>query len=249
MTNNDVYKYLLSILRKSRKGNALSPSDFTQYLQQANLELFNQEYAKFEATQRVSDSLRPFKATATLTVTALTVTESAATLPTATDLEYSEYFHIIPTLLYGTVPVDFVTVAEYLDRKGDTLTAPSTTYPVAYIDNATQIKFDGVTSGSVTMYYIRKPDTPYFDYYVDANYEVQYLTEGQSTYTLQTGEVYRDGTTAGSGVDSISVELDWNDSDKIKVANIILGYLGVQLEDQAAYQHSNVQEQQDAMLK
>lgn len=239
MTNDDIYKYCLSILRKSTKGNALPPNDFTRYLQQANSEFKNQEYAKFEATQRIGDSFRPLKTSATLTVAA-----SAATLPTVAG---SEYMHIIPTLYYGSIPVDFLTLEEYLNRKGDELTEPSATYPVAYIDNSTQIKFDGVTSGSVTMYYLRKPDTPYYDYYIDADYEVKYLTESQAAYTLGTGEVYRDGTASGA-VTSISKELDWEDSDKIKVANMILGYLGVQLEDQAVFQHSNIKEQKDTML-
>jgi len=236
MTNNNIYKYLTGILRKSRKGNALDPDTFTEYLQQANLEFFNKEWNKYLDSQRLVESFKPL-----LTRGLVYSTGGFASLP-------SDFYHLISgSMVYNSKEVDFITPQEYGSRLYDELTQPTSDYPIAYFRDNSNIFFGGIATDPVnpiSFLYIKTPDDPYFDYYIDANSEVQYLTEGQSAYTLQTDEVYRDGTTSGA-VTSISKELDWTDSDKIKVANIILGYLGVQLEDQASYQHSNVQEQQD----
>jgi hypothetical protein len=212
---------------------SVSPDAFTSYLQQANLEFYNSEYQKFEATQRISDSFRPFKTNDDLTVAA-----SSATLPT-------DLMHIISPLYYSNVKVDYCTLGEYLERKSDELTKPSVSYPVAYVEGSTAMKFDGVTSGTVTLWYLSKPTTPFFDYYIDTDYSIKYLAVGATGYILQPGQTYRTGLTSGA-ISSQSVELMWSDYDKIKIVHLILGYLGVQMDLQGAYQHAGVKEQKDA---
>jgi hypothetical protein len=201
------------------------------------LELFNQEYAKYELTQRISDSMRPFKAYGVLSLIG-----GYAAYPV-------NYKHLDSLMdADNSVKIDFTTYPEYLERAADTLTAPTAAHPVAYDRSGTGLFFAGTAAdANVLIAYIKKPDDPYFDYYIDVTYEIKYLTEGQAAYTLQSGEAYRTGIGSGA-VTSISKELDWDDTDKIKVANIILGYLGVQLEDQASYQHSSIKEQKDAAL-
>jgi len=248
ITNDDIYQYLTGILRKSRKGNALDPDTFTKYLQTANLEYWNKEWEKLGGTYRDTETFKPFLANHSDYISNYYVQ-----LP-------SDYFLLLTeTIMYNGNKVDFISQTEYADRVSDELTQPTATNPIAYFKEDSvsgaptsyYIYIGGVeTDGSnlLSFMYLKEPDEPFYDYYIDANSEVQYLTEGQSAYTLQTGEVYRDGTTSGS-VTSTSKELDWRDYDKIKIQNIILGYLGVQLEDQASYQHSNLQEQQDDILK
>jgi len=248
ITNDDIYKYLTGILRKSRKGNALDPDTFTRYLQQANLEFFNAKKQELGKNYWEDDTFK-----------VLLDNHSAYISNYYIDLP-SDYFQLLPnTILYNSNKVDFISLTEYADRITDELTQPTATYPIAYFkeDNVSgnpnsfylyfyPVENDG--SNPVTLMYLKEPDEPFFDYYIDANSEVQYLTEGQSAYTLQTDEVYRDGTASGN-VTSVSKELDWRDYDKGKIANIILGYLGTQLEDQASVQHSAMQEQQDDILK
>lgn len=69
---------------------------------------------------------------------------------------------------------------------------------------------------------------PFFDYYIDSNYKVNYLYNGQ-VHTLGANEMYRDGTTAGS-VTGVSHELKWRDHDKVNIITMILEKLGIAMQ-------------------
>ena len=55
-----IYKIVLADLKKEGRGNVVTPSRFTDFLVQCHLEYFNQQVAKWAATQTIQDSLRPF---------------------------------------------------------------------------------------------------------------------------------------------------------------------------------------------
>ena len=228
MTNNDLYNLLLHILRKESKGLAVSPDAFSDFLKVENLTLFNDYVRIFETTRIVSDALRPFKATSTRTLTAGNVSAP------------SDYAHMTAMHVGGTTTlIDELTDEEWVFRQDDELTQPTTSYPIARLD-ATYLYVLPATVTSITVYYLKNPTTPFFDYYIDANLAIQYLTVGQS-YALQASEVYRDGTTSGTKA-SISVELEWDDTNKIKVLHRILTKLGVSMDEQLVAQYSTQKE-------
>lgn len=53
---------------------------------------------------------------------------------------------------WDDIPVDYVTMAEYIDRRSNYLTVPSASYPVFYITNDT-IVTDPITIGTYTLWY------------------------------------------------------------------------------------------------
>ncbi len=228
MTNNDLYKSLLNILRKESKGLAVSPDAFTDYLKVENLALFNEYCKGIEVSQKVSDALRVFK------------TSSTRTLTTGSVSAPSDYAHLTAMHVGGdTILIDQVTDEEWVFRQDDELTQPTASYPIGRLAD-TNIYVLPNTITSITVLYIRNPTEPYFDYYTDANYKVQYLTAGQ-VYALQTSEVYRDGTSSGS-VTSISVELEWEDLDKIKILHRILTKFGISMDEQLVAQYATSKE-------
>jgi len=228
MTNNNLYKSLLNILRKESKGLAVSPDAFTDYLGIENLTLFNDECKAFETSRIVSDALRPFKTTSTRTLTTGYVSAP------------SDYAHLTAMHVGGdTILIDDLTDEEWVFRQDDELTQPSADYPIARLDS-TNIYVLPLTIDSITLLYLRNPTTPYYDYYTDANLNIEYL-EADESYVLGASEVYRDGTTSGT-VNSITVELEWEDLDKIKILHRILTKLGVSMDEQLVAQYATSKE-------
>lgn len=106
--------------------------------------------------------------------------------------------------------------------------------------------------------YIKKPETPYFDWYYDANDRIQYLAEGLQ-YTLLTDETYIDKSdgsvlTSGSVIGSIAdgddadnctVEMDIPDDERRRVFNNMVMKLGVSLDKANAIQYSSNRESKE----
>ena len=120
-TNQSLYKSVLDILRKDIRGEAVSVAEFNALLPVVSHEFFAQQYAKFEQTQKITDSLAPFIKTATITLTA-----GVGYLP-------ADYMHMIGKPLAGTARVDMVSRLEYDERSVDYITQPTATYPVAIL--------------------------------------------------------------------------------------------------------------------
>jgi hypothetical protein len=137
------------------------------------------------------------------------------------------------------IPIDLVTDEEWMFRRNDELTEPTTSYPIARIADD-YIYVVPKEINNIFLYYLKQPDTPYFDYYTDDDYNIQYLAVS-STHVLTTSEVYRDGTASGT-VTSISVELEWNDEDKIKILHRILAKMGVSMDEQLVAQYATSKE-------
>lgn len=106
-------------------------------------------------------------------------------------------------------------------------------------------------SPDVTLNYLKQPDTPYFDWYYDANDRILPLSEGE-TYTLQANERYidkDDGTvftsgsvigskSAGDDADNKTVEMEIPDDDKRAVFYSMLSKFGVSIDQLDATQYS-----------
>lgn len=140
-TNALLYQAVLDILRKDLRGEAVSVTEFNAILPVVSHEYFAQQYAKFQQTQNITDSLAPFIKTATITLVG-----GVASLP-------SDYLHLIgtPTCTETvgsttfTRKVDMVSKLELTERLIDPITVPTTTYPIATIG-------PGTTSGYIGTY-------------------------------------------------------------------------------------------------
>lgn len=142
-TNQSLYKAVLDILRKDERGEAVSVAEFNAILPVVSHEYFIQQYAKFQQTQKITDSLAPFIKTATVTLTS-----GVGFLP-------YDYMHLIgsPTYLQSTTTrkIDVVSRLEYAERVVDPITQPTTTYPLAILGTGDKTSYIGTyVAGGIT---------------------------------------------------------------------------------------------------
>jgi hypothetical protein len=221
MNNGRIWDIVHTILKKEPRGNILKPARFSHLLEQCNLEYYNQQYEKWSGSQLILDSLQPF---IVLDETVTFTTGSANVSGLAED-----YKHLIAARhATSDAKVDVVSPNEWNEWIGDAVMKGTTSYPLMTA-NATALKVYPTDITSLTVSYLRKPTTPIFDYYYDAQYTVQYLTEGQPAYELQTGEVGSGGETAGTEVTSASVDLEWNDFDIVNIISLVLEKVAISL--------------------
>lgn len=112
----------------------------------------------------------------------------------------------------GTVKVDFVSVEEYTDRIGNSLTAPSTTYPVCYLTNGT-IVTDPITIGTYTFWYY-----------------------GENTGAAKPSLALKKEAGITKYDSSASVQFVWPEYMYPKIVMMILKYLGISINDPAMVQ-------------
>lgn len=266
-TNDDLYQIVLDRLRKDRKG-AISPEEFESFLRNRNIDYFNQQMAAEGATKLNLESLRPFMVERepcdVLTVSGidfvwlLPIADTGVTTTTDTQ-QYLTYkcAHII-NVFYGAsltdhsdmIEVDLVSHAELHDRLNNAITAPSATYPICYLSNSgagSPVLYLYGTSNTnyILLTYYRYPADPYFDYYTDANGNITYLTDGQASYTLQAGEVSRDGSVAPAAVTSVSADLEWEDQDAMNILDMVMTDIAIAQSDQGVAQSSILERQQN----
>ena len=235
--NGQIFKNLNTIIRKEKEGQTISPSQFTELLGMTSWEKANADFNQYEQNQVISDSLKALE-----NQDSITITTGEGDIP-------SDYWH--PMTAYhdnsgnqgkAKTPFDIVTDEEFIEYAHSDLTAPSVNYPVLTIKGS-KVEVLPSTIPTVVLRYLKTPDTPFFDYYYDANDISQYLQPGQ-TYTLQAGEEYRDGTTSGS-VTSISIELSYPEGERVQVLYMILEKLGVSLNEQDALEYGMAREQKE----
>jgi len=100
-----------------------------------------------------------------------------------------------------------------------------------------------INKNTTTLYYLKYPTAPIFDYYIDVNGNYVYLAAG-ATHTWVTGEKDSTGathTTGDADWNSLTVELEWKDQDKLKIVTKILRNLGIRLSDAEVFQYSQQQ--------
>ena len=108
-------------------------SEFNGLLPAVSHEYFAGQYAKFQETQNITDSLAPFIKTATITLTS-----GLGYLP-------DDYMHLIgkPLTTTGSYPIDVVTRLEYAERAIDPITQPTSIYPVAVLGLGNRSEYFG----------------------------------------------------------------------------------------------------------
>jgi hypothetical protein len=210
-----VYDTLQDTIRKDRRGRSLSIEEFNSLSVIVNRSLFSDFYDKFEGNIESSDTLGGFKEFEygiNLTANARN-TVAIGVLP-------ANYYHIIgqPRTISGTPgtvrPVDIVTAQEHSIRIDDFLTQPTETYPMCQIGGTNEIdemriRVYPYTIATVYIDYIRVPDTPYLDFYInDTTLDYTYMSNGVNV-TVPLGSTYRDGTPGVTVQASDTVNWEW----------------------------------------
>jgi hypothetical protein len=100
------------------------------------------------------------------------------------------------------------------------------------------------TTGIATVYmdYLRTPDVPFLDYYLNdttANYT---WMDAGDTVAVPSGSTARNGTTGLANVASATVDWEWDEDDLPMIVTLFLKQLGVSLPSAELYQGGSLQE-------
>lgn len=214
-------------MRKQAKGNVLSDDMFNVFINAAQSEYMDNQKKKAEITSDITGVLKPF----------YEEIQGAAVVGGKYALTNYAKLLRVSTLYNGNyVPCDVITALEYQNIEDNTLTAPTLRYPcVEEMGSYLQFYPSGITTAKIK--YIREPNEAFLDYYFNAKGITVYLAEG-STYTLLSGEEYRDGTTSGT-VSSQTQEFEWGVPDIMGIFDIVMRYASVPLERNMAFSLSN----------
>lgn len=210
MTLKDLWYTLEHILRD--KNIEVKIDQLNRYLDFATQELMNAVYGKtgeqhgYETEQQITDDFLPFK-----TVSTISLTNGIGSLP-------DDYWHKSKMeITVSGVEIEFVTDKECVRRRNNSITQPTTTYPIVELRNG-EFTVYPTTITSVIFTYLKKT-TP--NIVLKTENDIQVYDANEST------------------------ELLWNTVDKyIDTIRIILGYLNIPMSNEQilAYTENKIKE-------
>lgn len=202
----DVYNNSLRILRKESSGRGLRPGDFKNLIPMISEMLQGRIYDDYSKNADNTSNIGRFFRDVQVGFNKTNFT----LLPT----DYYKHRGIIATSIYGVI--DIYTDIEYMNSLKSYVLSPSEDYPAALISNGKIIlKPDTLSEKDAVFPYIRKAETPEFDYVVK-----------------------EDGALAQ--VDEAGFDFDL--SNEVDLITITLELLGVQLKRQDILQYSKIQQ-------
>jgi hypothetical protein len=201
MNNFELLQYINFVLNKDRQGNTISSPEYEIMLQATSVEYFRELVRGYELNLINTNSVKRFKSTANIVVTT-----GIGDLPA--DYEY----HSASLFTYQVngdptkwKKIDIVTDEEWDARISSSIKYPTQKNPIGKIVGD-KIHILPLSIQAFRLAYLRTPNVPEFAMTLDQD-DV---------------EVYDDQN---------SVELDFEEFDKLKIAQMILSYRGVNLRD------------------
>lgn len=219
-----LYNAYETITNKDSRGNTLSIPEFSNLAARAQLDFTNQKLKDFEESLRITDSLQSL-------ITTDTDALSGASKPLPDD--YAQVTSFIADNGSTDVKVDLVTAGEYEFIMNDELSKPTISEPVYRIRGGSIYVYPSTTFATAanTFEYIKYPDTPNLDYYIDVNGRYQ-LLDVDEVHTWTTNEIDSTGTVHTTGDPdwlSLTVELSYPDKDKWEIFLYMLTAVGVKI--------------------
>ena len=255
ITNDSLYKLFLYILNKTQTGNVFPIDQFGNIFNGAQLKFFKNKIGNPDLfkpgqpfssqqdglTEGIDNSLSPFHEYMTIAAGNPLMVNDRGIAPKPQDffkrlsISYWQYINGIPPRLR---PISVVSDDDWNNSISSKLSPPSMKSPIANIGNKI-IRFYPIKSCAVDFTYRRLPIPPVYDYYIDPLLGIVYLPEN-TTYTLQTGQIYSDGKTISGNVTSKTVELEWQDNDKMDILSIVLSFQSINLRDKSVEEYSQM---------
>ena len=212
MTNFDLYKLLNFIVNKDVYAQAISPQEF-------GLELVSKNLRHFRKRIGLPETYIPGSASVGAGVNRVSDTDLLPFLVEETKNPVNgvialttNWYYILDFFTSSSVTSDLIGVEEFSSRVRNYITQPTTSHIAAYIVPQ-GLKVFPTTLTGVTVIYYREPVTPTF-------------VTSINPVTLEL--VY--GT---------SVELEWDDGNKLDVLNMILQDMGLNIERGDVQQMAN----------
>jgi hypothetical protein len=233
MNLGDVLDFINFIINKEQSGKFISPREFTLMLRHANYKFFKkyfdvpEEYQvgqplsriQWEITAVAKKKLRRFMVALDSTGVSID-SEGFFTIPL--DMFFYDFFS-------STTGVGrFVKGYEFDSILHNSITFPTQKRPIATIKGL-EVKFAPADIIIDTFNYLRYPEEPNFDFYVDVNDNVIYLEPGQTSPPTGTPPSHL----------SESVELDWDVECIWDIIQYILEDVGLGINRAEVIQYAN----------
>lgn len=175
MTINEVYEFCLYVANKNQSGNKFTPAQFNVLVKIAQMNFISKRLGNiktlgpngvpafgYKSTRKVHEDLRP-----------LIYGPIGIPIQPNTGLFQYPYNYIWPDSVHKLdwTPITELTSDEYPWAKKDTLSPPSSEYPVI-VHRGPYGFIDPYTIGTFGMSYVRAPQDPYWNYTVVNNQPV-----------------------------------------------------------------------------
>ncbi len=170
MTIDEMHERFITMKRQGQ-GAYHSREEIDRFLNDASKDKFTDEKKLFEVNGFISDNLRNFKTSGTVTFTA-----GFGPLPALYAYRTNAATIVTPPAL--PQKVEIVPEGEWIERINDPIAVPSATDPICAIRNEIQIYPASVVT--MTLYYLKKPATMVFGYTTDGDGNTTY-DSGSST--------------------------------------------------------------------
>jgi len=241
MTLAQIYKLINLVSLKENNGNLFKIYDMNNAIIGIDSEFLLdniKEYEKYQDNPKVKQSVLAGKSINELiTPSDIIMTLGAGTLPS----NYG-YFKSATGIYNGSLrEVELVTEEEKSHRLTNRFSKLVERYPICTI-RGTSINVWPKTITPLSILYYRKPTTPYLDYYINSNDRETVLAVGTS-HLLTTNEEGSEGQTAGTTVNSLTVELSYHEDLHMKYVYKILSMLGVRINYPQLVQYSEAMQQ------
>jgi hypothetical protein len=249
-----LYKNILTALNADEYGNSSNITEFNDILDQEQIKFIKrkveEQYSLPAEGKENSNTIFSSKLLYPL-ISKETVVPTAGIIDVTEDLTY-DY------LYWGTMTtsatyngqirdIDLATNTEVTDRKTNLLSPSVKERPVAEIIGD-EIRILPTNISGVDFTYIKKPATPFLDFYSDANYNRVYMAAA-ATHILTTGETYigSDGITrtAGYNVTARTIELEFHEDFHSEFFDQLLALFSLRQGDQFTNQIAMTKQQME----
>ena len=238
---NELYDLLIAQTRADKRGLSVSIDEFNLFIKVINEKIYSGYYKKFEESNEISAALGKFKEF----METVALVGGVGSLP-------SDFKALIgkPRYLSGSsyVSVDLVSTLELIERQEDYLTQPTLVHPVCQLggqdaNDRLQVRVYPNTIATVYVDYLRTPEEPFLDYYVnDTTLEYTYMLNAESV-EIPSGYTYSDGTEgSGVAVASQTVNLEWDEEDLPMILALLSQMVGLSLPSQELIEVGNAEE-------
>lgn len=219
MVINEVYNFLVYIIRKERNG-FLTIEDFNRDIDRAQLEVFEDYYEMYGQTQKTHDAISNFKAT-------YTFTKADCPLGVVTFPDNYQHLRVIQTVTYNNTtetaslnPVRIVADDELTYALKSQVRPVSVSNPIG-LEQANSIQLYPKVAQAGEMLYFKRPIAPVYAYTLSG-------TDGR-TVTYDSAN---------------SVQLEWLDVYINKIVAKTLTYVGINLNEPQLVQYAEMKDKE-----
>lgn len=236
-----LYDRLFNLVNKDQSGNTFTPTQMNNDLQYVLYKYLKVKYGlpeqpgspqAFEIAQKITDDIKELKVWMGGPNAPMLGVNSKGRASFPSDYWHPASFFYVQSkknscdeIVTKNRRITPVTEDERVTRLSDALTAPTVVHPICCL-YSDFIQFYPVGIPFVHFTYLRKPETPYFDYDI-VDDEVIFLPAGS---------VHTNNSVEATGSPSLTVELPLPDDAYEDVVNIMLADYGLEIRDPWVYQ-------------